>query len=206
MRIAGVELIENGDMVCHHQERTGKPFESVSLARWVSACSHGVALDIGAYTGLYAIAAAKAGAHAVAFEPNEKVFQRLTENVFLNGVDVDAYNVAVGSKQGRAALKLNRGVELTSGGTLINGDQIPVVSIDFMHLQNVTAIKIDVEGHECEVLRGAMETIKRDRPLVITEALTADAAVEQSEILSQLDYIGTLADGWNYIWSQSVAC
>ena len=70
MRVHGVDLIPEGDRVVVNWQRDGS-FEPESVAIWLAAVRDGgVALDVGAYTGLYALLAACSGAQAVAYEPN----------------------------------------------------------------------------------------------------------------------------------------
>lgn len=202
MNLYGVELIEKDDMVCLHQKRTGKPFEYESILKWLACCGHGsTVIDVGAYTGLYAISAAKAGAHVIAFEPNLNVFERLSENMDANGVNLELYQCAVGAKGGTVSMQVNKSVKLTSGGKVSDGGDIPRTTIDLLGCDNVTAIKIDVEGYECEVLRGALKTIKRCKPLLITEALEPACIEEQGAILWPLGYKSHQADERNIIWS-----
>ena len=201
MLIHGVDLIEDGDMVFRHQQRTGKPFESQSIAAWLDACP-GTVLDIGAYTGIYSILAARAGAAVIAFEPNEPVFARLLENIERNSVEVGAQKLAVSDYNGGGRVVANTRVKLTSAGRLEHGSAVQVIRLDDMGIEDVAAIKIDTEGHECAVIRGAYETIKRDRPLIITEALDEDAFQAQLKLLMPLGYKAKPADQWNVIWRQ----
>lgn len=202
MLIHGIRLNPDGDMVIQHQKRTGKPFEYQSVAAWVEACTHGTALDIGAYTGLYSLLAAKAGADACAFEPNPKVYERLQQNIELNALPVSPHLIALSDYEGRASMELSKSTRLTSGGKLTSGNDVVVTTVDGLNLSNLTAIKIDVEGHECDVLRGAIETIRRYSPLIITEALTDEALKDQADILAPLGYTPKPADEWNVIWSR----
>lgn len=207
MKIHGVELIATEDQVINHQQKTGKPFESESIAAWLDAVQPlGTMVDVGAYSGLYAIAAAKSGVDVVAFEPNPAVFERLQANIEANRVEVDAFNCAVGAQPGTCGMELNRAVKLTSGGRVIDSGDIPMVTIDSLHLPFISAIKIDVEGHECQVIKGALETIKRCMPLIITEALEPEAELNQRALLEPLGYTVKPADELNLIWSPSVAC
>lgn len=201
MLIHGVDLIEDGDMVFRHQQRTGKPFEGQSIAAWLDACP-GTVLDIGAYTGIYSILAARAGAKVIAFEPNVPVYARLLENINRNSADVDAHKLAVSDYNGGGQVVTNTRVRLTSAGKLEPGNEVQVIRLDDMALEGVTAMKIDTEGHECAVIRGAIDTITRDRPLIITETLDEDAFQAQLKLLLPLGYKAKPADQWNVIWRQ----
>ena len=199
-------------MVLHHQQRTGKPFEAESIAAWCDSCANGTgaALDIGAYTGLYSLLAAKNGCSVVAFEPNEKVYARFAENVSLNPFPdtppIVLNNTAVSSISGEVSMSISRSVALTSGGTIVEGVGIKSVTIDSLAIDApIVAIKIDVEGHELEVINGAIATITTHMPLIITEALTEQALRAQRHLLEPLGYQFTKADEWNIIWRASHA-
>ena len=56
--------------------------------------------------------------------------------------------------------------------------------IDDLKLKDVTAIKIDAERHEAKVLRGAMVTITRDRPVII-DAIQAPDAVVHGDVVEE---------------------
>lgn len=210
MQIYGVELIDDGDMVLHHSQRTGQPFEPESIAAWSMACSDGgIVCDVGAYTGLYSLVAAGMGASVIAYEPNPPVFERLRQNVWVNELRLDGViltvPVAVSSQPGQVALSVNPRVRLTSGGSVVPGTGINAVTIDSQFSnaaedELLVAIKIDVEGHECDVIRGAMETLRRCMPLVITEALDDQAYADQQALLVPLGYVHRRADERNVIW------
>lgn len=202
MLIHGIHLNPDGDMVIRHQKQTGKPFEAESIAAWHAACTHGTALDIGAYTGLYALVAAKAGADAYAFEPNFAVYERLQQNIEANQLPVASYLIALSDREGHASMALSKTTRLTSGGKITEGTDTVLATVDGFDFGNVTAIKIDAEGHECAVLRGALATIRRFSPLIITEALTDEALQDQAAILKPLGYVPAPADEWNVIWSR----
>lgn len=198
--IHGIKLITNGDMVVFHQRKTKQPFESESIAEWVSALDGGSVIDVGAYTGLYSLVAAKFGAKAYAIEPNGDVFKRLNENIELNKANIVTINKAASDSPGVCSMQLSRSTKLTSGGKLISGSGINVITIDSLCIDDARAIKIDVEGHECEVLTGAKMTIEKCSPVIITEALTESAYREQRDILSPMGYSSRRCDERNIVW------
>jgi FkbM family methyltransferase len=130
-------------------------------------------VDIGAYTGFYAIAAAQRGATVTAYEPNPVVHRRLKENVAANNVRVTCVRKAVSDKVERRHFYTSH--DMTSAGRFyerVGADRIDVDCEPLASDAKVTAIKIDVEGAELAVLIGADAVIQRDHPLVIAEALT----------------------------------
>lgn len=200
MLIYGVELIEADDKVLQHQRRTGQPFEAESVEYWLAACKPGaVVVDVGAYTGLYSILAAKNGARAHAFEPNHHAFARLQDNVAANGVQVYCSNCAVGAAHGETGMVTN-GATLTSGTRCTPGRGVEVLPLDSLELRQCDAIKIDVEGMERLVLEGARELLRKHHPLLITEALNDAAFAEQYDFLINFGYFPKKVDQWNVVW------
>lgn len=203
MKVHGIELIDDGDMVIKHQTDSGKGFESESVMAWVQACSHGgTAIDAGAYTGLYSILAAQLGMQVHAFEPNPAVYQRLLENVLGNQVIASCYFSALSHSTGELGFVGKSSTRLTSAGRVKTGTGTRCVAIDDLRFTNVRAIKIDTEGHERCVIKGALNTISRDKPLIITEALDSESRDQQGELLLPLGYTPLAADSRNIIWQQ----
>ena len=62
------------------------------------------------------------------------------------------------------------GVSLTASGA---GQPVPVISLDALHLPACDLLKIDVEGMEAEVIRGADQVLRSFRPLCSTSRTTA---------------------------------
>lgn len=171
-----VRLIRHRDRVVWHEERGG--FEPETRLAWAGAVIPGrPALDVGAYTGLYGIAAAKLGARAIAVEPVAENSARLAENAAINGVEVEILRVAAGERTGTVKLWANPGSVLPSGARAVprNGQSVrclaPVVRLDDLCFFDVAAIKVDVERNEPEVLLGLAMTIELARPVIFAEAL-----------------------------------
>jgi FkbM family methyltransferase len=184
-----VHLIDTDDRNVIHEQRGG--YERESLAAWARMVKPGrVAIDVGAYTGLYSIVAAKRGARVFAFEPMVANFWRLGVNIALNKVFVTTKHCAVSDCEGTATLSYNPRVPLTTGASLeagISANEKSVktlcTTLDALAFQNVAAIKIDVERHELHVLRGAMQMIERDRPAMLIETLDDDMRVQVLSLL-----------------------
>lgn len=169
---------------------SGKPYEPtlVTVVRELTRRGNTI-LDVGANLGNHTLYWAKAGRHVIAFEPNPVTRLALTESVRLNRLDtfVDIYPIALGAETGsgtmRTLLEDNQGavaVEPCATG------EIPIVRLDDLDLANFSVMKIDVEGAEERVLRGAHETIVRLRPLIIAESLENKGGVVA--LLRELGY------------------
>ena len=137
------------------------------------------AVDVGAHVGNHTLYFSKIlGLKTIAFEPNPQTFALLAANIRENGVEslCRLRHAAVGAVAGRvravAASADNSGmarVEADAGG------DTPLVSLDedLEHDVRIDVIKIDVEGWELDVLRGAARTIEKHRPLIYVEASAA---------------------------------
>ncbi|MDR5731066.1 FkbM family methyltransferase [Caballeronia sp. LZ025] len=68
-------------------------------------------------------------------------------------------------------LSIGQNVSYASG----RGVKVPMISIDSLQLERVDFFKLDVEGMELDVLRGAKGTLKRCAPVILVETLKTDA-------------------------------
>ncbi len=134
--------------------------------------------DLGANLGLYACLAADVlDTTVVAFEPHPKNADRLARNAELNGSKVAVHRVALAASSGSAQMKLSPGFgpdNLGSAGhTLLTeyyeeeSESVPVTKLrgdEFVAAESApppTALKIDVEGTEMDVLQGLDSTLSR---------------------------------------------
>jgi FkbM family methyltransferase len=201
-----ITLIDTDDRQVIHMV-AGRGYEKESLSMWASIVkAHRVALDIGAYTGLYSIIAAKFGAQAVAMEPMPVNRWRMNCNFAANKVAVLMLPVAASDEDGVAKLCYNPRVPLTTGASLEPGVpehtefiMVDKITVDALALTNVAAIKIDVERHEPCVLRGARNTIERDRPSILIETLDAAMRMAVLNVLPSYEEVAIL-DGRNTLY------
>jgi FkbM family methyltransferase len=114
----------------------------------------GLFVDVGANVGTYTIWAAELGAEVIALEPAPDTFALLQENIALNGYDVAAVQAAAGDRCGTARFTsgLDAGNSLCPDGPAVT----ELVTVDtLIGDRRVAGMKVDVEGFEIEVLRGA---------------------------------------------------
>lgn len=123
-------------------------------------------LDVGANIGSYTVLASGAvGAETICFEPVPETFQHLLDNIYLNRlIDcVSPLNVAVGSEAGEVEMMSDQDTvnRVVSGGGYSGAKvKVPAVTLDEILAGRVPKlIKIDVEGFETLVLRGAEHTL-----------------------------------------------
>jgi FkbM family methyltransferase len=187
-----VDLLDDGDRICLGVVAKGKPFEPRTLEVFGELCakaSYGFVLDVGAYTGLFSIAAAKMGCRVIGFEPLAQNFERAIANAKRNDAlrpGVNFVNAACGDFDGEGSIAFNQRVPLTSGASLKSQglvktkryEAIPtrVLTLDGWNWGEtpVAVIKIDVERAEPDVLRGARDLLARCKPALIVEVLGDD--------------------------------
>lgn len=172
------------------------PAEARALAQLIKAGD--TVIEIGANMGSHTVGLAQicAPGRLYAFEPQHRVFQILCANLALNGLgNVLAYPEACGAAAGWAnvpQVDYGRvgnfgGVQLTAAEGPAASQSVRVTAIDDLPLDACNLIKIDVEGWEAEVLRGAARTIARFRPILYVEN---DRAAKQQELISLIDGMG----------------
>jgi FkbM family methyltransferase len=174
-------------------------------------------IDVGANIGVYSLpwAAVNADVTVHCFEPNPAVRSRLARNVALNRLTarIQLHTEALSDHAGIATLygsddmsSLNQGV-YTGAGQAVPTD-VPLARLDdVLGIDGppVSLMKIDVQGHELEVLRGADALISHHRPALILEHeddlyLSASEAnqrkVDLAELLSRLGYETLYISRW----------
>jgi FkbM family methyltransferase len=177
--------------------------EEVNLALgllWLRKNNFGdgvVAIDAGANIGVHTIEWARhmhGWGRVLAFEAQEPVFYALAGNLALNNCwNATARWSALGEKPGFIDIPEPDYLQAGSFGSLelrprdkteFIGQEVsyapedcvrtPMINIDSLELQRLDFLKIDVEGMELDVLRGAALTIKRCKPIVLAEVIKSD--------------------------------
>jgi|TARA_B100001094_G_scaffold47030_1_gene42237 FkbM family methyltransferase len=132
-------------------------------------------IDIGANLGLFTFFMSRASKHVFAFEPNPYPLENLKDLVDSN---VTILPIALGNNDGPVEIKIphhrkgwsSNGASLASkeinDGKILN---IQCRKLDSLNIENIGLIKIDVEGFEIEVIRGAKDTILKNKPVMIIE-------------------------------------
>jgi FkbM family methyltransferase len=138
-----------------------------------------VFIDIGANVGWHtALASSVVGVdgRVYAIEPNPDNARLIAHTIERNGLsNVHLFPIALGESTGYASFRSAIG----SNGGFLNHDErdsldpnvtiVPTMRFDDLAIPRVDIIKIDVEGAEPIVLRGATEAIERDHPVIVFE-------------------------------------
>jgi FkbM family methyltransferase len=175
----------------------------------------GVAVDAGAYIGLHSVTMSRCFRTVHAFEPQRGIFHLLCGNLALNGcMNVVAHNLALYDRAGPMRLapperqevltpmlqgqpdyaRITNAAALTFDFVDDGSGEMRAVALDDLSLEGVALIKVDTQGADLRVLRGAEATIQRCRPVVLFEwerdlGLQHGAVLEDySVFFSALDY------------------
>jgi FkbM family methyltransferase len=178
-------LIKTGDEIYWHIRRRSLDDVSAPLLPFISepyeyhewfekiVKENTVFVDVGAFLGGYAIRAAKKGAKVLAFEPSKSNYQLLERNIQINnlGNKITAFKIAVGSAREKRPLYSDGLFYATLSlipNTMVE-EYIDVYPLDEMIASelNIDLLKIDVEGAEIEVLKGADEVLKRTKYVMV---------------------------------------
>lgn len=129
-------------------------------------------LDGGANVGVYTVVAGGGvEAQSVAVEPAPEAFRCLLDNVRLNELEnrVQVQNAALGEEQGILRMTKSHDAENRVLHAAEGGMEVPQKTVDELIPDDAeeVVLKIDVEGYEAAVLRGASETLSIDRPTAL---------------------------------------
>lgn len=183
-------------------------YEGLSMSLWMKLCRDSETIvDIGANTGIFSLVARALNPRAriYAFEPVERVFNRMRDNVALNGFDIDCRMEAVTNVDGHAVIfdvddeheysaTLNRSFyDAHPANAPLIESRVVARRIDTFIRENgipkIDLMKIDVEMHEPEVLEGMAECLKAMRPALLIEVLTDEMGERVHALLQGYDYL-----------------
>lgn len=154
----------------------------------------GTFVDAGSCLGSHTYPFSKIADTVYSFEPYILTFlhQKLINDI--NKItNVKHFNVGLSNKRGVARLFRD---ERSSGGGAVREDgqhEIVLVKLDDFDLKDVKLIKIDVEGHELQVLEGGRETIYKNLPDLYVEC-TYDKSLE-----NVLNFLKNIDDRYTYL-------
>jgi FkbM family methyltransferase len=157
-----------------------RTFEPDLISTLKSFYRGGNFLDVGSNTGMYVVAfgapVKAAGTRIFAIEPVPANLARLKENIEINGMSglVEIAETAVGESNGIVRMDGDYADAAVNGVVSASGErEFPVFTLDTLTAErgwtDVRLMKIDVEGYEPAVLRGAGQFFDSNRPVILAE-------------------------------------
>jgi FkbM family methyltransferase len=158
-----------------HRGLDAEDLEMIHSVRRALLPEPATAIDIGGNLGMFSLSLAARGFdHVVSCEPIPDTFQRLLGNIRLNpklGPRIECVNAGVGDHDGTLNFsfsstcpgqsKIASSVSATSDASLIKCDLMTLATLmNRVGMARVGLVKIDVEGHESSVLRGALPILQ----------------------------------------------
>jgi FkbM family methyltransferase len=169
-------------------------------------------VDVGVYRGVYTYQLSKISKHVHAFEPNpllysylNKNLKKLAENITLYENALSNVNITTDLKIPKRFKTLNKknyeemyklGAATIHEKNLLNNEDFITFKIktkkldDVLNNNNVGFIKIDVEGHEENVLNGAIKILKRDKPVLLVEIEERHSKKKVEETINFINSLG----------------
>lgn len=174
-------------------------------------------IDVGAATGLYTLFMSRLCSKVAAFEPLhvngralQSRFRGFNVTVFPYALGKDSASMefrtpVVGGKELRDWSSLSKRFEgaVWEGKPIsqVTSQMVNVKPLDDFGFENVGILKIDVEGFEDEVIKGAEKTLKKSRPSLIIETENRHRSLPLQasfSLMEKMDYRGF------FIWEQSL--
>jgi FkbM family methyltransferase len=181
-------------------------------------------VDVGVYRGVYSYQMSKLSSHVHSFEPNPLIYPYLEKNLKKIIKNITLYNVALSDKSEIVGLKIPKRFEILNKNNyeekfklglatihnenLLENNKYSLFKVRAEKLDNLIKnvnigfIKIDVEGHEKNVLLGAEKIIKKCKPnllVEIEERHTNDKVENIVNFINDLGYKSFFSDGQNLI-------
>lgn len=125
-------------------------------------------VDGGAHIGTITIPLARRAGRTIAYEADAYTCSILRQNVDRNGVTVDIREKGIGATAGRGEMLSVREGNAGAHSLSVGAGGVEVVTLD-EDLETFDVLKLDVEGMELSVLRGAERVIREARPTILFE-------------------------------------
>lgn len=154
-------------------------------------------IDVGANTGVFSYYLGRDAERVIAFEPFPETAVQL--QTFNRAIDVQicALSNTTGTSTFYVPTKNNRAIltrcslnQDANPGYELTAIDVAVKRLDDFEFSNVGGIKIDVEGHEWDVIRGAVDTLARNKPCLVIEVEERHHKDQSTHILEWVEALG----------------
>lgn len=183
-------------------------YQQQALDLAVSHCANlDLVIDVGANIGLFATRFSAIFQRVVCFEPTTVVYDCLRANC-RHATNVEIYKVGLDHEPGLVTMTApadshNVGVysirDFVGSQQDLEHETVPVVALDQFGLKP-DLIKIDTQGFEPNVLRGAMETLAACDPVLLIEVESPAVRSELQKLLTPIGYRAIAAVRHDQVW------
>lgn len=155
------------------------------------------AVDVGANLGMLSLRFAQLYPKVYSFEPNPMTFGMLKRNLELYAPNAEVFQCGLSSEAGTFQLSadtdnIGNFAITKGGGPSRHSFEVQTVRMDDVlanRTMKIGLIKIDVEGHEYEVFKGAVGVITKDKPVIVVEDLHSGNG-SKSDSIKLLESLG----------------
>ena len=208
--------LDNPASIAHHivEDTIPEKYDILIAGHFLKRST--VFYDIGANIGLYCLFGAQINSNlkVLCFEPQKVCTEQLQESVYLNNWEnrMSIHNFALSDKEHEVGFYLadtGSSIEPNFVGETLSGSiNIKTRRLDNLKLDKPNFIKIDVEGHEYQMLQGASQTLVESNAVIFLElvhALPSRSYVNPNfsktlDFLFQLNYNVYRSDGKGFLW------
>ena len=181
--------------------RKGRKWEPKIAKLLSDNCKKGsTAVDMGAYIGTHTLSLVDGvgpKGKVVTFEPQPWAYNGIKKTLAKNKIkNVKLINAGVSDKKGKI-----RFCSDVSGSSSVCKERrpsdkwtevydIPIMTLDSLNLKNVSVMKVDVEGHELNALKGSKKTIMKSKPVILLEVWRkrTDRLQKIKEFMKEINY------------------
>ena len=148
----------------------------------------GKIIDIGANLGIFSIIYSQVYPYTqfICFEPTPHIAEHCGNNLTKVGLPFTMYQTALSNRNDVAHFRV--GTMHQTNKLAVDGIEVEVRELDTYNFTDVAVIKIDVEGHELEVLQGARNTIVNQQPIIILEYHPEADSAAIFDFIEELEY------------------
>lgn len=186
--------------------KKGRFYEKKFLDYIASQDLRGVYVDVGANIGNHSVyfgLFTKAD-KVISFEPHPEIFKILQTNIKNNKLQktTSTHNAALGEKTGKCSLEIAPTDEI-GGSRVVKGNEIDQWKLDRFVDEEITLIKVDVEGYEEFVIKGADKVLTKHKPELFLELTNNKQYEEVFSIIRKYGYkpIGVFNNSATYHFS-----
>jgi FkbM family methyltransferase len=166
-----------------------------------------VAIDVGHMIGYFSLLMAKCtgpGGAVHAFDPDPRAYERLVENVARNSMHWITTNpLALGDRAGTARFGIHERIGWSSTKEVKEFSEwttVPIQTLDDYVAEHdldparISVVKVDAEGGELQVLKGARNTLSAGAPVVVVEVIPRRPGEPARELVEYMRGLGYEAD------------